>query len=144
MKYAKILQARLDDLGMTKQQLSDQSGVPYTTVSNLFARGAARAGLRNVFAICRVLGIDPGDLFRQAEPGEMSETMTPEHQTLCDAYDSAPEMLKEAALRVLDTGKAAANRYSLERQEEVVNAFMAAAEREQRERDERIAGKDAG
>lgn len=62
MVESNLLLKRMLDLGLTKQQLSDKSGVPYMTVSNILKKGPEKAGMKNVLAICAVLGIDANEL----------------------------------------------------------------------------------
>lgn len=62
MGYSDVLLRRMAELGMSKQQLAEASGIPYMTVSNILKRGAERAGVQNVFALCRALGLNPSGL----------------------------------------------------------------------------------
>lgn len=62
MAEGNMLLKRMIELGMSKQQLSDKSGVPYMTVSNILKKGPEKAGMKNVLAMCAALGVDANDL----------------------------------------------------------------------------------
>jgi transcriptional regulator with XRE-family HTH domain len=61
-ELARILRARREELGMSRQDLADATGIPYPTVAQIETayRGVspARLGL-----IARVLGLDPKELY---------------------------------------------------------------------------------
>lgn len=71
MFFSALTQKRMQELGMTKKQLSDITGLPYMTVSNIISRGAANAGTQNVLRICAPLGIEVDDLFELIELPQM-------------------------------------------------------------------------
>ena len=100
MKYAQILHERMQRQGMTKRQLSDLSGVPYMTVSGILKNGAAKAGLHNVLALCRALGIDPNVLLEIG--GEHEARDYSWGMPLLRAYERAPECAQQILCKILD------------------------------------------
>ncbi len=84
-RIAQIAHAR----GKNVRELSNEMGVQYNTVLNLFRGQGTRIDLETLDALCRVLQVQPGDLF-QWRP-DVSETKEGAAQTKVAGVTTASE-----------------------------------------------------
>lgn len=76
-ELARMLRQRREELGLTRQQLADATGIPYPTVAQIETayRGASpsRLGL-----IARALGLDPKELYAVLATDQSATAVEPE------------------------------------------------------------------
>jgi putative transcriptional regulator len=58
---AQVAQAK----GKTVRQVSDETGIRYNTILNFFRGQNRRIDLATIDAVCRVLGVQPGELLQR-------------------------------------------------------------------------------
>lgn len=73
--HGKIRNAK-DHSGMTLEELSEKSGVSFSTVSRLYAGTQADPRLYNSAAICKALGLSLDELFGLENPVGSPEKLT--------------------------------------------------------------------
>ena len=69
MKGPDYILRLLDDRSMTVMDLSRKSGVKYSTLADILAKGFERTAIQNVLAICRALEIDPANCWEWTRLG---------------------------------------------------------------------------
>lgn len=62
MEKAKILRKLIDESGMSIRAFSEQCGLPESTVYTILKKGAGKANVNNVIAMCKTLGITVEEL----------------------------------------------------------------------------------
>lgn len=88
---------RRDCLRMTAQAISDESGVPLSTVNNFFSSASKKPNLETAGPICRVLGISLDSYFGIEAP---ERELAGNEQTLLEK-DLAHEREKTALLETI-------------------------------------------
>lgn len=57
MEKARVLNELIKKQGYNPRSFSEKCGLPYTTVYTILKKGAGKANVNNVIAMCRALGI---------------------------------------------------------------------------------------
>ncbi len=57
MEKARILEELIKSHGMNARSFAEKCGLPYTTVYTILKKGAGKANVNNVIAMCKTLGI---------------------------------------------------------------------------------------
>lgn len=76
MNIQEVCRIRKEELKLTYQDISDDSGVPLSTVQNFFSKFSKSPSIYTVAPICKALGISLDEAF------EISEHLTPTEETL--------------------------------------------------------------
>lgn len=76
MNIQEVCRIRKEDLKLTYQEISDDSGVPLSTVQNFFSKFSKSPSIYTVAPICKALGISLDEAFG------ISEHLTPTEETL--------------------------------------------------------------
>ena len=78
-KRTEILEALIEETGMSKKAFAEKIGLPPTTLRSMLERGIGNASVNNVIKICKGLGITIEDLEKRATDGEIVETIAAHH-----------------------------------------------------------------
>ncbi|MGF7145967.1 transcriptional regulator with XRE-family HTH domain [Anaerotaenia torta] len=78
MEKAKILEQLIKESGMSVRAFAEKCGLPESTVYTILKKGAGKANVNNVIAMCKALGITVEQL------DEMSQGISPEEPTYED------------------------------------------------------------
>lgn len=62
MEKAKILSKLIEEQGYNARSFSEKCGLPYSTVYTILKKGAGKANVNNVIAMCKALGITVEEL----------------------------------------------------------------------------------
>ena len=102
--HGKIRNAK-DHSGMTLEELSEKSGVSFSTVSRLYAGTQADPRLYNSAAICKALGLSLDELCGLAQPAESPEELTEQmhHVKIENAKLEATAAAQSAQIRSTHT-----------------------------------------
>lgn len=57
MEKARILDELIKNQGLNARSFAERCGLPYTTVYTILKKGAGKANVNNVIAMCKALGI---------------------------------------------------------------------------------------
>ena len=76
MNIQEVCRIRKEELKLTYQEISDDSGVPLSTVQNFFSKFSKSPSIYTVAPICKALGISLDESFG------ISEHLTPTEETL--------------------------------------------------------------
>ena len=76
MNIQEVCKSRKEELKLTYQEISDDSGVPLSTVQNFFSKFSKSPSIYTVAPICKALGISLDEVFG------ISEHLTPTEETL--------------------------------------------------------------
>ena len=68
MKIQKLLQIKVNDMGLNLHQLHKETGIPYSSLGD-FMKPSHRVDLVKLGLICQVIGIKPWALIREADEG---------------------------------------------------------------------------
>lgn len=82
MNFLEKLDLLLATEGMNKRQLSQLSGVPYTTILGYYARGYEKAQIDNIWRIAKVFGVSLDYLIDDETPKEKLTQSVLEKQML--------------------------------------------------------------
>jgi len=85
MEKSKILAELIKEQGMNPRSFSEKCGIPYSTVYTILKKGAGKANVNNVIAMCRALGITVEQL------DEMSKGVPPE--TFEPSYEDTKQLI---------------------------------------------------
>ena len=96
--------------GLNRKALSDQSGIPYTTVSNWFQRGCDSMNLSTFARLCRFFGVtmesmaydDKDIVYLPAAEFESGNNLSIEASIIARTYENAPEGMKDSVAKLLD------------------------------------------
>ncbi len=61
----------MDTQGLTVRQLSEQAGIAYNTAHALYKGHTGRIDLDILDRVCKILNVQPGDLFVRIDDGQV-------------------------------------------------------------------------
>lgn len=96
MKGSDYIRKLLDDRSMTVMDLSRKSGVKYSTLADILAKGFERTAIQNVLAICRALEIDPCELL-----GVDKARLTYDESVLLAGYRALPARAQGLLIEIM-------------------------------------------
>jgi len=67
MEKARVLNELIKKQGYNSRSFAEKCGLPYTTVYTILKKGAGKANVNNVIAMCRALGITVEQLDEMSE-----------------------------------------------------------------------------
>lgn len=79
MEKARILNELIKKQGFNARSFADKCGLPYTTVYTILKKGAGKANVNNVIAMCKALGITVEQLDEMSK-GESTATYEPSYE----------------------------------------------------------------
>lgn len=95
MTFLDKLDALMAQRNWNKKRLSEESGVPYTTIDSFYKKGYKNAKLKTILAIADCFGVSLDYLMRD-ESGKAYE------DPISAAYRSAPHSIQTAVDKLLD------------------------------------------
>lgn len=93
MNFLEKLDLLLATEKINKRQLSQLSGVPYTTILGYYTRGYEKAQIDNIWRIAKVFGVSLDYLIDDETPGEKLTQSVQEKQML-DLFRQIPDTVK--------------------------------------------------
>lgn len=79
MEKAKVLEELIKRQGMNARSFAEKCGIPYTTVYTILKKGAGKANVNNVIAMCKALGITVEQLDEMSK-GVLSSICEPSYE----------------------------------------------------------------
>lgn len=98
MDIKKHIKKLMDERGWTPYQLSKESGLSHSTITNIFKRNNAPS-FPTLETICKAFGITLSQFFSE---GNGLDELTPEQRTLFAAWSTLNDGQKEALLLLLN------------------------------------------
>lgn len=91
MEKAKVLERLIKESGMSVRAFSEKCGLPESTVYTILKKGAGKANVNNVIAMCKTLGITVEEL------DEMSKgiKIEPDYKDVLTVYTRSRKNLSQ-------------------------------------------------
>lgn len=90
------LKALKEKSNLTSKDISERSGVPYSTVQKIFNGDTANPNSEAVYQIVKAMGFKVEDIYKEENSPEGEESMTAVITAIKEAYESRITDLKES------------------------------------------------
>lgn len=108
MDFLSKLDILMTERSLNKRRLSEECGIPYTTIVNWYKRGYDNMSLSNFTLLCNFFGVTMDSMARddvespeKYDPDKKGLHITSEERFLVACYREADTLDKELALRAL-------------------------------------------
>ncbi len=111
MTFLEKLDRLMAERGLNKHMLSEQCGIPYTTITGMYVRGTDKLQLSTIQKLCAFFEV-PVDYMvfdKYTKPSDYSpsiptvnERLSAEEKTMIEAYRNAEDLYRQVALELLE------------------------------------------